>query len=108
MDCEKIKNHLNRVIKEIIKLNEELSIGTDIGDFENRLLWAIRGVNPHMAICKKHNQKIGRNEWGEYLCGYCVDELVNNEISHVDENLYFDPNDEPLIKIIGIQYGVPE
>ena len=103
---EKVQNHLNRVTKEITRLNEEFTKNPgDIGNLEHRLFWAIRGVNPHEAVCKKHNRRITRNEYGEYVCGDCIEEFIHNEISEFDENLYFDPDDEPLIKIQGIQYG---
>ena len=106
MDGVKIDNHLKRVTNEMDRLNEEFATGIDIGDLENRLFWVIRGVNPHNAICKKHNQKITRIEVGEYICGDCIEDFIYNEISEFDENLYFDPNDEPLFKIRGIRYGI--
>jgi hypothetical protein len=72
---------------------------------ENRLYWVIRGVNPHNAVCSKHKQKITKNDYGEFICGDCIEEFIHDEIAAFDENLYFDPRDEPLIKIRDIRYG---
>lgn len=103
---EEIGIHLNRVSKEISRLKKEFKENPD--DFrglENRLYWAVRGVDPQKALCKKHNRKITRNDYGEYVCGDCIEEFIHDEIAEFDENLYFDSNDEPLTKIRGIQYG---
>jgi len=106
---EKIQNHLKRVRNEIEKLIVQLNEDPDdFGDLENRLYWAILGVNPHKAICTKHNRKLHQNEHGEFICGDCADNIVDKAyigINVYDENLWFDPDDEPIIKISGITYG---
>jgi len=101
---EKYLNHLERVEGEIDQIKKDLMENPEsLGNFEHRLYWAIRGVNPHKAVCTKHKQKITKNDWGEFICGDCVEDLIEKDI--YNENLFFAPNDEPSTKINGIQYG---
>jgi hypothetical protein len=103
---EDIWNHLNLVSKEITKLIKEYKRSPDeFGDLEHRLYWAIRGVDPHKAVCSKHNRKITKNDHGEFICGDCIEEGIHNDFDTYDENIWFDPDDEPATKIHGIKYG---
>jgi hypothetical protein len=103
---EEIWNHLNLVSKEIIKMKKEFKKSPeDFGKLEHRLYWAIRGVNPHKAICSKHKQKITKNDYGEFICGDCIEEGIHDDFDTYDENMWFDPDNEPYMRIYGIQYG---
>jgi len=105
-DKQRCLAHLRRISKEMDKLIQDFkghSFG--IGDIENRLYWIIRGVDPYQAICSKHNKKITRNLHGEYICGDCVEDYLQDKIP-IDETLWFDPDDKPLIKLHGIKYGL--
>lgn len=103
---EEIGIHLNRVSKEISRLKKEFkSSPDDFGGFEHRLYWAIRGVDPHKAVCKKHNRKITKNDYGEFICGDCIEEGIHDDFDTYDENMWFDLDNEPYLKIYGIQYG---
>lgn len=100
---------MERVSGEIEKVKRELiEKADDFGDFENRLYWAIKGIDPHKAICSKHNRKLHKNDYGEFICGDCAEDIVEKAragVSIYDENIWVDP-DEPTTKIKGIQYGV--
>ena len=106
---EEKQNHLERISKEIEKMKREhIEKPDDFGNFENRLYWAIKGIDPRKAICSKHNQKLHKNDYGEFICSYCVDDIIEKaraSVSIYDENIWFDPDDEPTMKIKGIHYG---
>ncbi len=106
---EEIKDHLKRISDEIEKMNEDLRENLDdFGDFENRLYWAIKGIDPRKAICSRHNRKLHKNDYGEFMCKECAYDIVEKAgvgVSIYDENIWFDPDDEPTTKIKGIQYG---
>ena len=77
--------------------------------FENRLYWAVKGINPRKAICHKHNRKLHKNDHGEFICEECAYDIVEEArvgVSIYDEDLWFDPDDKPTMKIDGIHYGV--
>jgi hypothetical protein len=105
----RIQDHLKRVSKEVKKLLKEIRTQPDeFGNVENRLYWALKGIDPETAICTKHNRKLHQNDHGEFICGDCADNIVDKAyigINVYDENLWFDPDDEPVIKISGITYG---
>jgi hypothetical protein len=104
-DPEKIRQHLRRVKWECLKLLHEIDEKPDnFGLFENRLYWAIKGIDPHQAICTKHHRKLHQNDYGEFLCSDCVYDMMNN-INMYDEGLWFDSKDEPPFKLKGISYG---
>ena len=107
---ERLISHLERVSGEIEKVKRELiEKPGDFGDFENRLFWAIKGIDPRKAICSKHNRKLHKNDYGEFICGDCAEDIVEKAregVSIYDENIWFDPDDEPTTKIKGIYYGV--
>jgi len=95
---KKTQDHLERVQKHIDKLvNEHRENPKEFGLLENRLYFAVHGVDPRKAICSKHNKKLYKNYYGEFFCVDCEE---------YDDNLLFDPNDEPPLKITGIRYGV--
>lgn len=96
----KILLHLIRVSEEIEKLLNEIQEQPDeFGLLENRLFWAIRGADPYKSICIKHNNKIKKNQWGEYVCLDCINEIMTEKpVEHVDD-LWFDPDDKPIVKI---------
>lgn len=103
---EDIWNHLNLVSKEITKMKKEFKRSPDeFGDLEHRLYWAIRGVDPRKATCKRHNRKITKNEHGEFICGDCIEEGIHDDFDTYDENMWFDPDNEPYLKTYGIHYG---
>jgi len=106
---ERYLYHLERVSGEIEKMKKELGENPDgFGDFENRLYWAIKGIDPRKAICSKHNRKLHKNDYGEFICGGCAEDIVEKAragVSIYDENIWFDPDDEPTTKIKGIRYG---
>jgi len=98
--------HLERVTKQIEQMKEDLrKKPNDFGNFEHRLYWAVRGVDPFKAVCCKHKQRIIKNDWGEFICGDCMEEFIANEIKEFDENLYFVPDNKPAMMIQGIKYG---
>jgi len=102
---EKIRRHLKRVLLEVQKLLQELDEKPDdFGFFENRLYWAIKGIDPHHAICTKHHRKLHQNDYGEFLCSDCVYDMMDNTNMY-DEGLWFDPEHEPIFKVNGISYG---
>ncbi len=102
---EETRDHLIRILREIRKLmNEVMEEPGDFGDFENRLYWAIKGIDVHKAICRKHNRKLTKNEYGEFICSACIDDII--EKSSYDEDLWFDLDNEPSVKIRGIKYGL--
>jgi hypothetical protein len=102
---EKIRQHLKNVKLEVQKLLQELDEKPDnFGFFENRLYWAIKGIDPHQAICTKHHRKLHQNNYGEFLCSDCVYDMMDNTNMY-DEGLWFDPKHEPIIKVKGISYG---
>ena len=106
---KKYLKHLEKVIKEINHIKIDLEKKPDsLGDFENRLYWAIKGIDPCKAICSKHNRKLHKNEYGEFICGDCIDDIVEKARlgeSIYDEGLWFDPKDKPEINVQGISYG---
>jgi hypothetical protein len=103
---EEIRNHLDRVSRAILKLKKEFKEKPEnVGDIEHRLYWAIRGADPYKAVCNKHNRKITKNDRGKFICGDCIEEDITNDLDTYDENLWYNPNDEPTMKIRGIQYG---
>ena len=98
-------DHLEKVSIEIEKMKREIERNPEeFGNFEDRLYWAIRGVDPEKAMCSKHRQKITKNEFGEFICGDCIEEWIR-ELDTCDENKWFVPDDEPTTKIHGIKYG---
>ena len=93
-------DHLKRVKKEIIKLELELrEKPAHFGSMDERLRWAMRGVDPHKAICVKHNRKLHLNVHWEIVCGDCIDDFISHE-TKIDENNWYDPEDKPLIRVI--------
>lgn len=107
--AEEHESHLLRVMSEIKKLIVEIrEKPDDFGDLDNRLYWAIKGIDPHQAICTKHDRKLHKNDFGEFLCGDCIYDIIEQAqkgVSVYDENLWFDPQDKPTIKIRSIKYG---
>ena len=102
---EKIRKHLKNVMLEVQKLLQELDEKPDnFGFFENRLYWAIKGIDPNQAICSKHHRKLHQNDYGEFLCSDCVYDWMDNTNKY-DEGLWFDPKHEPVFKVNGISYG---
>ena len=100
----KILAHLNRVKAELNNLTNEIQENPEhFGDLDSRLFWAIRGADPHTSICSKHNTKIVMSAYGEYVCSDCLDEIVRDVADEHVDNLWFDPEDEPEIKI-GLKY----
>jgi hypothetical protein len=101
--------HLLKVMSEIEKLIIELrEKPDDFGDLDNRLYWAIKGIDPHHAICTKHHRKLHQNDYGEFLCGDCIYDIIEQArkgVSVYDEDLWFNPQEKPTIKIKGITYG---
>jgi hypothetical protein len=96
--------HLKRVLNEIEKLIVEIQKKpNEFGYLESRLFWAIRGVDPHTSRCTKHNKKIRMNSFGEYVCLYCVDDIVGGVADEHVDDLWFDPKDKPQRKI-GLKY----
>ncbi len=106
---ERYLYHLERVSGEIEKMKKDIRENPDdFGDSENRLYWAIKGIDPRKAICSKHNLKLHKNDHGEFICGDCAEDIVEKAragVSIYDENAWFDPDDEPTTKIKGIRYG---
>lgn len=106
-----ISRHLECVNKEIGKLIIEIKKDPyNFGDFENRLYLAMKGIDPYRAVCTKHNQKLFRNDYGEFLCRACLYETDLKEekrglVYAYDRNLWFDPENKPWIQIKGINYG---
>jgi len=99
-NMEKVLNHLKRVSLEIEKLLNEIYENPDeFGHLESRLFWAMRGVDPQSSICSKHNKKIVKNSWGEYVCLDCVDEMIRDVADNHVDDLWFEPDNEPCIKI---------
>ena len=106
---KEIWEHLDRVSKELRKLKKEYSKNPDdVGKLEHRLFWVIRGVDPHKAVCKKHNRKIEKNSCDEYVCDDCAEEDRPNDYDTYDENQWYNPKDEPSMKIRLITYGFKE
>ena len=100
-EASEILTHLKRVRNEIEKLLVEIQEKPDeFGYLESRLYWAIRGVDPHKSICTKHNKKIIKNYWGEHVCPDCVDDIVAGDADEHVDDLWFDPEDKPNIKIV--------
>jgi hypothetical protein len=101
--------HLKLVEQEIRKLQVELQEKPDsFGDFENRMYFAMKGIDPHHAICTKHHRKLHQNDYGEFLCGDCIYDIIEQArkgVSVYDEDLWFNPQEKPTIKIKGITYG---
>jgi hypothetical protein len=98
--------HLKRVKEEIKKIEKEYHANpAEVGDFEHRLYWAIRGVDPRKSKCTKHNTEIIKNNWGEFICGKCIEDDYNNEVDTFDENNWFDPDNQPPIRVKGIRFG---
>ena len=106
---ERFLSHLERVSGEIEKMKEDIRKNPDgFGDFENCLYWAIKGIDPRKAICSKHNLKLHKNDYGEFICGDCIEYIIEKSragVSIYDENTWFTPGDEPIMKIKGIHYG---
>ncbi len=106
---EEIQDHLERILEEIEKMKRDLiEKPDDFGNFENRLYWSVKGIDPRKAICSKHNRKLHKNDHGEFICGDCAEDIVEKAragVSIYDENMWFDPDNEPTTKIKGIQYG---
>jgi len=99
-DKDVISSHLKQVLNEIQKLIIEIQEKPqEFGLIESRLFWAIRGADPHKAICTKHNQKIIKNYWGEYVCPDCIDEHICDNSKEINDNLWFDPDNEPSVQI---------
>jgi len=98
-------DHLKRVVNESKKMVIEYQENPiEFGHFENRLFWAIRGVDPYKSSCSKHNCKITKNEFGEFFCGDCIEEYIHGTIDKINNNLWFDPNDKSLLRS-ELQYG---
>ena len=102
-------DHLERVSGEIEKMKEDIRKNPDeFGNFENCLYWSVKGIDPRRAICSKHNRKLHKNDYGEFICGDCAEDVVEKAregISIYDEDIWFDPDDKPIMKIKGIHYG---
>jgi hypothetical protein len=106
MEKKKYINHLKRVSKELDNyLNEIQKDDTAIQGFEHHLLYIIRGVDPKKAKCGIHNTEITKNDYGEFICGDCIEENIAHNFDRYDENHWFEPYNEPEIKITGIRYG---
>ena len=104
-DKEK-QNHLERVLKEVKKLvKEHKKDPNKFGHLDSRLYWAIRGMDPHKSICIKHDKKIVKNSYGEYLCTYCFGEFIEDHSKKCDDNIWYDPNDKPNLKTY-LKYGL--
>jgi hypothetical protein len=106
---EEISDHLSKVKGEIERLMVELREKPgDFGDVDNRLYWAVKGIDPRQAICIKHNRKLHRNDFGEFLCGDCIYEIIEQAMKGLvvyDEGLWLDPKDKPRLNIRGIKYA---
>ena len=101
---EQLLDHIARISKELRKLKKDIK-NNDFGKFEHRLYWAMRGADPQKSICTTHNRKITQNDLGEFVCEDCVDEDKMLDLDTFDENLWFDVDNEPLVKIYKIKYG---
>lgn len=102
--------HMRIVQEEIEKLiNEYINNPEDIGHFENRLYWAMKGINPNKAVCVKHKKKLQKNVYGEFMCSECVcdilEDLENGKDTY-DEGYWYDPKNKPTLEISGIRYGI--
>ena len=97
---KELLDHLKRVEIEINNLINEIDEKPDdFGHLESRLFWAMRGVDPHSSVCSKHKKKMTKNSWGEYVCLDCVDEMIRDVADNNVDDLWFDPDNEPCIKI---------
>jgi SMC interacting uncharacterized protein involved in chromosome segregation len=106
MEKKKYIRHLKKVSKELDKYLKEIKKDDDaIQGFEQRLHYIIRGVDPKNAKCSIHKTRITKNDFGEFICGDCIEESIYHDFDQHDENNWFAPDDEPEIKITGIRYG---
>ena len=106
MNIITLLKHLKKIEKEIKTLEHDIETNPrSSGFFEQRLHFAIRGVNPRKAICVKHNKKLKKNQWGEFVCPDCIDELISNKVPINDDDWY-EPGNEPQLKLTGIKYGI--
>jgi len=108
IDFEKIviEDHLEKVFNEIIKLKEEFKENPiSFGSLENRLYWAMRGVDPHKSVCEKHGCKIAQIR-NTYVCPGCIQEnrykLQSTDV--YEENLWCDPDDKATVKLHKIRF----